>query len=192
MPTLTARARWRSRSRRLNPTRTPPSFFSSCARARAELRLEKAPVRDLRALVQLRCALGRDAFTGGALALLSSLTLCGPARATTYFRSSATAQTGSGASSIAISAPAGRVAGDIMVAAIDAEGSGTVTAPSGWSSTGLFANTTAVGFKGVYFHVAGSSEPASYTWELGSSRKAVGKIADYVGVENSSPIEVTA
>jgi len=79
-----------------------------------------------------------------------------------------------------------------MIAVIDAEGSGTITAPSGWSSTGLFASTTFFGFRGAYFHVAGSSEPSSYTWTLGTSRKAAGEILSYVGVENASPIEVTS
>jgi hypothetical protein len=130
-----------------------------------------------------------------ALALISaaSLLLAGEdAHALTYFRNAATAQTGSGASSIAVSVPAGVVAGDVLIAVIDAEGAGTITAPSGWSSTNLFSGITSFGFRGAYFHVAGASEPASYTWTLGTSRKAAGEILSYVGVENSSPIEVAA
>jgi hypothetical protein len=127
-----------------------------------------------------------------AVVLALSLPLCAEAQASTYFRSSTTAQTGSGATSIAVSVPAGVVAGDVMIASIDAEGSGTFTVPTGWSSTGLFSGATFFGFSGVYFHVAGSSEPASYSWELGTSRKATGKIVSYVGVENGSPLEVTA
>jgi hypothetical protein len=128
-----------------------------------------------------------------ATAWASVLLLAAPeAHALTYFRNAATAQTGSGASSLAISVPAGVVAGDVMIAAVDAEGSGTITPPSGWSSTNLFSGTTFFGFSGVFFHVAGASEPASYTWSLGTSRKAAGKILAYVGVENASPIEVAA
>jgi hypothetical protein len=128
--------------------------------------------------------------TAGLLVLL--LFASAQAGATIYFRSAETAQTGSGATSIAVNVPAGVVAGDVMIASIDAEGTGSFTAPSGWSSAGLFSGTTFFGFAGVYFHVAGSSEPASYSWGLGTSRKAVGKIVSYVGVENSSPIEVTS
>ena len=124
--------------------------------------------------------------------LLAPLLACSPARAAIYFRSGATAQTGSGATSIAVSVPAGVVAGDVMIASIAAEGGGNFTAPTGWSSTNLFAGATKFGTGGVYFHVASSSEPASYSWGLGTSRKATGKIASYVGVENSSPIEVKA
>src|SRR5271165_732120 len=52
------------------------------------------------------------------------------AEALTYFRSAATAQTGSGATAIAVNVPAGVVAGDVMIAVIDAEGSGTLTPPT--------------------------------------------------------------
>jgi hypothetical protein len=88
--------------------------------------------------------------------------------------------------------PAGVVAGDVLIATVDAEGSAGFTVPSGWSSTGLFSGATFFGFSGVYFHVAGAGEPASYSWGLGTSRKAVGTIGSYVGVETSSPIETSA
>jgi hypothetical protein len=112
------------------------------------------------------------------------------AGATEYFRSASTAQTGSGATSIAINAPAGLVSGDVMLATVDAEGNSTITPPTGWSSTNLYSGSSNVGFKVVDFKVAGASEPSSFTWSLGTSRKAVGRILDYVGVENASPIEV--
>jgi hypothetical protein len=128
----------------------------------------------------------------GIACALVLLFACAQARATTYFRSASTAQTGSGATSIALNVPSGVVAGDVMIASIAAEGSGSYTVPSGWSSTGLFSGVTYFGFGGIYFHVAGSSEPASYTWDLGTSRKASAKMVSYVGVENSSPIEVTS
>jgi hypothetical protein len=129
-----------------------------------------------------------------AIAWLTILLIaCAHAHAAIYFRSGATAQTGSGATSIAVNVPAGVVAGDVMIASIAAEGGGNFTAPSGWSSTNLFAGATKFGTEGVYFHVAGSSEPTSYSWGMGSTpRKATGKIASYVGVENGSPIEVKA
>ena len=130
---------------------------------------------------------------GSLLGSLLLLLACENAAATIYFRSVATAQTGSGATSIAVSVPAGVVAGDVMIATIAAEGGGNFTAPSGWSTTNLFAGATKFGTEGVYFHVAGSSEPTSYSWGMGSTpRKATGKIVSYVGVENATPIEVKA
>ena len=129
-----------------------------------------------------------------AVAWLTTLLIaCADAHAAIYFRSAATAETGSGATSVAVNVPAGVVAGDVMIASIAAEGGGNFTAPSGWSATNLFAGATKFGTEGVYFHVAGSSEPTSYSWAMGSTpRKATGKIVAYVGVENSSPIEVKA
>jgi len=135
----------------------------------------------------------RSALALATACLTTLLIECSQAHAAIYFRSGATNQTGSGATSIAVNVPAGVVAGDVMIASIAAEGGGNFSAPSGWSSTNLFAGATKFGTGGVYFHVAGSSEPASYSWGMGASaRKATGKIASYVGVENSSPIEVKA
>ena len=115
----------------------------------------------------------------------------GPAQATIYFRSASTAQTGSGATSVTVNLPTGTVAGDVMIATVDAEGSAAFTAPSGWSSTGLFAGASFFGYSAVYFKVATASEPSSYTWTLGTSRKATAKIASYVGV-SGTPIETSA
>jgi hypothetical protein len=114
------------------------------------------------------------------------------AQAATFFRSGTTAQNGNGSTSVTINVPSGVVAGDVMLAAVDAEGSGSFTVPSGWSSTGLFDGTSFIGHSGVYFHVAGASEPASYTWTLGTTRKAIGRITSYVGVDNASPIQTSA
>jgi hypothetical protein len=147
-----------------------------------------APVCAGRA-VTLQAAAVRAAGIAFAMVVLLA---CAQAQAATYFRSASTAQTGSGATSITLNLPSGVVAGDVMIASISAEGSASFTVPSGWSSTGLFSGITNFGFAGVYFHIAGSSEPASYTWGLGTSRKASGKMVSYVGVENSSPIEVTS
>jgi len=113
-----------------------------------------------------RCA---SALVLAWLAML--LIACAHAHAAIYFRSGATNQTGSGATSIAVNVPAGVVAGDVMIASIAAEGGGNFTAPSGWSSTNLFAGATKFGTGGVYFHVAGSSEPSSYSWGMGSSAR---------------------
>jgi hypothetical protein len=40
----------------------------------------------------------------------------------------------------------------------------------------------------LYVHVAGGSEPASYTWTFGSSQTALGTIAAFSGVDTNSPI----
>jgi hypothetical protein len=114
------------------------------------------------------------------------------AHAATFYRSAASNQNGAGSGSLAINVPAGVVAGDVMIATIDADGSGSIAVPSGWSATGLFNATSQVGWSQVVFRVATTGEPASYTWALGSTRKAVGTIVDYIGVDNAAPIQTSA
>jgi hypothetical protein len=127
------------------------------------------------------------------LACVTALSLSSaPAQAATFFRSSTTAENVNGATSLSINVPAGVVAGDVMLATVDAEGAAAYTVPSGWSATGLYDGTSFIGRSGVYFHVAGGSEPASYSWGLGTSRKAAGHIASYIGVDNPSPIQTSA
>src|SRR5689334_5829093 len=106
---------------------------------------ERCGVRARRVLAPVELA-GRPRASGACTLAIAGLLvlLLAPARAqaTIYFRSAETAQTGSGATSIAVNRPAGVVAGDVMIASIDAEGSASFTVPSGWSSTGLFSSTT--------------------------------------------------
>src|SRR3954471_596162 len=90
------------------------------------------------------------------------------AQASTFFRSASSNQNGAGSTSLTINKPAGVVAGDVMVAAVGANGNTPITPPSGWSSTGLY-NATAwsnTAWIQVAFKVAGASEPASYSWAL--------------------------
>jgi hypothetical protein len=132
-----------------------------------------------------RTALGLVCLTA---LLLSSV----PAQAATFFRSASSAQNGTGSATLTINKPAGAVAGDVMIATIDADGAGTIAIPSGWSATGLYNGVSNPGWSQVVFKVAGASEPASYAWPLGSTRRAVGTIVDYIGVDNASPIQTSA
>jgi hypothetical protein len=116
------------------------------------------------------------------------------AQAASFFRSASSNQNGAGATSLTINKPAGVVAGDVMVAAVGANGNTSITAPAGWSSTGL-SNATAwsnTGWIQVAFKVAGASEPASYSWPLGTTRVGAGTIVDYIGVDNAAPIQTSA
>jgi hypothetical protein len=135
----------------------------------------------------LRCGLA-----GVLVCVLVALLPQAQAQAATFFRSASSNQNGAGASSLAINVPAGVVAGDVMIATIDADGGGAIAVPSGWSATGLYNGVSQFGWSQVVFRVATASEPASYTWDLVSSRKAVGTIVDYIGVDNTAPIQTSA
>jgi hypothetical protein len=41
----------------------------------------------------------------------------------------------------------------------------------------------------VYYHVVGSADPASYTWNLGTAAKWGGGITAYRGVNHTTPLD---
>jgi hypothetical protein len=125
---------------------------------------------------------------GVALLLLAS----GPSRAhaAIAFVGSANGENGSGSSSLSIAKPTGVVEGGVMVATVTAAGTGSITAPSGWT---VIKNVAGTALRQVtYYKVAGASEAASYSWSLGSSRAASGGIVDYSGVNQTVPVDATA
>ncbi len=114
---------------------------------------------------------------------------------TTPFVGASTAQNGaSGATTLTISKPAGTVSGDVEIATVAVDGGvgSPPTAPSGWTQ---IQGTTSVGFGAyaAYYHVAGASEPSSYTWTLaGYAVGAAGGIDVYGGENTSTPIQTSA
>jgi hypothetical protein len=130
-----------------------------------------------------------------ALAVLAAALLClalspVPARATIAFVGASKAENGSGSSSLSIAKPTGVVEGGVMVAAVTAAGTGSITTPSGWT---VIKNVAGTATRQVtYYKVAGSSEASSYSWSLGSSRAASGGIVDYSGVNQVVPVDATA
>ncbi|HYZ92806.1 MAG TPA: thrombospondin type 3 repeat-containing protein, partial [Actinomycetota bacterium] len=119
-------------------------------------------------------------------------------------RGFATAENGSPSSStgsLTINKPSGSAQGDFLIAQITFNGgaSTTFTAAPG-SATPLDTsddwtllrreNTgpNSIG-QAVYYHFAGASEPASYTWTVTSSApRMTGGIIAYTGVDSSSPV----
>ena len=125
-----------------------------------------------------------------ALALLGALALPANAgaAATIYFRSASSAQTGAGATSMALSAPARTRVGDTLILDVDAKGTGAFSPPAGW--TQVYAPAAFGGiYSIVYYRIATSADVgASYTVNLGTSRTAVGRILDFVGT-SATPLE---
>jgi hypothetical protein len=103
---------------------------------------------------------------------------------------SATGTTVNG-TSITLNKPSGTASGDVLVAAIEISGTTTVTAPSGWT---LVRSTTSGSTltQATYVHIAGSSEPSSYQWRFAASRLASGAVAAYVGVDGTTPVDVSS
>lgn len=91
---------------------------------------------------------------------------------------------------VTVPAPAGTVAGDVLVSCIASNGSKIGTAPAGWTQLASVITGTSTRAFG-YYHVAGTSEPASYSWKLNSSVASSAGIARYSGVDQASPIDGT-
>jgi len=106
------------------------------------------------------------------------------------FRSASTVTNGT-----TVSKPSGVVSGDLLLATLEVdEDPAPVSAPSGWT---LLQDTVGAGGTGNAFHtqvwwkLAGSSEPSSYTWVVsGGPWVDIGLLA-YTNVNQSSPIDVS-
>jgi hypothetical protein len=81
---------------------------------------------------------------------------------------------------------------DVLVAAIYWENSlhPAITAPAGWVAIRQDGNTVDEEVA-LYYRVAGTTEPASYTWLASTSIGFTGIIAAYSGVDVANPIEVS-
>ena len=107
------------------------------------------------------------------------------------FVAASNANNGTGSTSLSISKPTGVAQGDVMLATVTATGTGTVTAPSGWTVVKNTTQGTALR-QATYYKVAGASEAASYSWSLGTSRATAGGIVDYSGVNQTAPVDASA
>ncbi|MFL6005040.1 MAG: LamG-like jellyroll fold domain-containing protein [Gaiellaceae bacterium] len=103
------------------------------------------------------------------------------------FRAAASAQTNS-ANSLAIARPAGTLAGDVLVVAVEVRGAPTITAPSGWTLVRTDTSGTTIR-QALYTRVAQATEPASYTWSFSASQAAFGVVSSYAGVNTTAPLD---
>ena len=70
------------------------------------------------------------------------------------------------------------------------QASNTITPPTGWNLV-LRQNSSSSLATATYVKVAGSSEPASYTWSFGTAGEASGWIASYIGVNTTTPVDAS-
>ncbi|HEY3218638.1 MAG TPA: response regulator [Candidatus Limnocylindria bacterium] len=96
-------------------------------------------------------------------------------------------------SSITLNKMANLASGDVIIAHINLRGGtnvGTITKPSAsWNLVDRIDSGTTVTLA-VYSLVAGSSEPASYTWSWSTGAvRAVGIMRNFVGVDPSAPVD---
>ncbi|MFJ5699330.1 PKD domain-containing protein [Arthrobacter sp. NPDC093139] len=108
-------------------------------------------------------------------------------------RSSTTANATTATSTVALAAPEGRTAGDVLVASFTTDLNPTVAVPAGWTAivNGLGINSTTTSGARVfaYYRVVGSADPATYTWTVSKAVKWGGGITAYDGVSNTTPLD---
>ncbi|WP_307073320.1 galactose oxidase-like domain-containing protein [Arthrobacter pascens] len=108
-------------------------------------------------------------------------------------RSSTTANASTANTTVALAAPAGRTAGDVLVASFTADQNPTVAVPAGWKTIvnglSIASSSTAGARVFAYYRVVGASDPATYTWTLSRAVTWGGGVTAYRGVNNTTPLD---
>ncbi len=110
------------------------------------------------------------------------------------FRSAASAiDTSTSGSVLTIPKPDGVQAGDLLLAQVRYRGDlPSMTPPAGWTELATIPSTSN-GHQSVYYKIAGSSEPTSYSFDQGYAEgRMAGGIGAYVGVDPENPIDAWA
>ena len=97
--------------------------------------------------------------------------------------------------SIAISKPSGTTIGDLLIAAVatDGDSSSSLSAPGGGGWTLINRDDYDYDVTlGVWWKIAGASEPSSYTFTWSGSQQAYGWIMRFTGYHSTSPINTSA
>jgi hypothetical protein len=97
-----------------------------------------------------------------------------------------------GATTLVISKPAGVAVDDFLIASVTVRDNPTITPPAGWTFVRSDPVSPTTIKQAIYYKVAGSGEPVSYTWTFSTSKKASGGISRYTGVDNTNPIDASS
>jgi len=92
--------------------------------------------------------------------------------------------------SVTVNTPSGVQAGHLLIAHIVWESNSDLisSVPSGWTQIFNATAGTRVIRHALYYKIAASNEPSSYTWGLSSAVEAIGFIIAFSGVDTASPI----
>jgi hypothetical protein len=94
--------------------------------------------------------------------------------------------------SIVMDTPAGTQQNDLMLVSIGYTGNGSVTAAAGWTAVTTWPFGQPAISLNTYRRIAGSSEPASYTWTVSATAAIVGWQGSYIGGDTASPQDAIA
>ena len=104
------------------------------------------------------------------------------------------AQVGSNTTSITISTPSGTSEDDLLIAVVATDGnkSTSLSAPSGWNQIIVASESDDRVTLGVWWKLAGSSEPSNRTFSWSGNEKAYGWMMRFTGHNTANPIHATA
>ncbi|WP_427422654.1 hypothetical protein [Lysinibacillus fusiformis] len=109
---------------------------------------------------------------------------------TVALRSSASVVNTTAGTSVTVTKPTGTANGDFLLAFVAELGTGTVTAPAGWTLIGTASAASNLTLR--CYRKTAASEGASWTWTLGSSVRNWGSVHAFTGVNASNPIASSA
>ena len=98
---------------------------------------------------------------------------------------------GTGNPSTTIDTPPGASAGDLLVAVVVVDGSDLIAPPAGWNEVSLGVSTNQVAV-GVWWKLAGSTEPLSHTFTWTNFEQSYGWMMRFTGHDAANPINVSA
>jgi hypothetical protein len=93
---------------------------------------------------------------------------------------------------LTLTKPAGTAPRDLLIAQVSARGStaGVFVPPAGWTQVRAVMHGSSSLQQVIFYKVAGASEPASYSFTLGSSSSGLaGGISAFQGLKTSSPVD---
>jgi hypothetical protein len=88
---------------------------------------------------------------------------------------------------LTINKPSGLATGDLMIAGLDVIGTPTITPPAGWTAVHTDTNGTRMRQE-IFYRVAGSSEPKSYSWRFSTKGSTAAIILAYRGAATTAPV----
>jgi type II secretory pathway pseudopilin PulG len=96
--------------------------------------------------------------------------------------------------SVTVTAPSGISSGDLLIAAVSTDGStsGSLASPAGWTLLDRGSDSATQVTLGVWYKIAGASEPANYTFTWTGNEQAYGWIMRFTGHNSSTPINTSA
>lgn len=131
--------------------------------------------------------------SGQAATNITQILALRPAGTPITHRSTSATNPSATATTVAIPAPGGTAAGDVLLARVTVRNdvAAVLTPPTGWTAVLVTQGTYSLRTT-VYVHVATAGEPSAYTFTSDVSARLTGSISAFVGVDTARPVDVSS